>query len=433
MQQPNIVYLHSHDTGRYVEPFGHAVPMPNMQRLAEEGVLFRQTFCAAPTCSPSRASLLTGQWPHSNGMLGLAHRGFALNDYHQHLVHTLRSAGYSSTLIGVQHVAKDATTIGYDQVLETRGAAEHVVPRAISFLDDAPSTPFFVSIGFSETHRVFHPAGPAEDARYTLPPAALPDTPDMRQDMADYKASARILDQGIGAVLDALDRNGLAENTLVINTTDHGLAFPSMKCSLTDRGIGVLLIMRGPAGFSGGRVIDAMISHIDIFPTICEILGIDAPAWLQGRSIMPLLREEAAEINDEIFAEVTYHAAYDPQRAVRTQRWKYIRRFDGRERHVLPNVDDSPSKEVWLAHGWQERAMPQEQLYDLVFDPHEMANLATDPTYAETLAKMRGRLDGWMRRTDDPLLRGPVPLPPGGVANDVDALSPNSPMFPLGD
>lgn len=363
-------------------------------------------------------------------MLGLAHRGFALNDYHQHLVHTLRSAGYCSTLIGVQHVAKDATTIGYDQVLETRGTAEHVVPQAISFLDDAPATPFFVSIGFAETHRVFHPAGAAEDARYTLPPAPLPDTPEVRQDMADYKASARILDHGIGAVLDALDRNGLAENTLVINTTDHGLAFPGMKCSLTDRGIGVLLIMRGPGGFSGGRVIDAMISHIDIFPTICDILGIEAPAWLQGRSIMPLIREEATEINDEIFAEVTYHAAYDPQRAVRTQRWKYIRRFDGRERHVLPNVDDSPSKDVWLAHGWQERAQAPEQLYDLVFDPQEMANLAMDPAYAETLAAMRGRLDGWMQRTDDPLLRGPVPLPPGGVANDVDALSPNSPVFP---
>ncbi len=430
MQRPNIVYLHSHDTGRYVEPFGHAVPTPNIQRLAEEGILFRQTFCAAPTCSPSRASLLTGQWPHSNGMLGLAHRGFTLNDYHQHLVHTLRSAGYTSTLIGVQHVAKDATMIGYDQVLETRGDAEYVVPQASRFLDDAPATPFFVSIGFGETHRVFHSAGPTEDARYTLPPAPLPDTPEVRQDMADYKASARILDQGIGAVLDALDRNGLAENTLVINTTDHGLAFPGMKCGLTDRGIGVLLIMRGPAGFIGGRVIDAMISQIDIYPTICDILGIEAPAWLQGRSIMPLVREEAAQINDEVFAEVTYHAAYDPQRAVRTQRWKYIRRFDGRERHVLPNVDDSPSKDLWLAHDWQNRPMPQEQLYDLLFDPHEMANLAMDPAYAETLAEMRGRLDGWMQRTGDLLLHGPVPLPPGGVANDVDALSPNSPMFP---
>src|SRR5712692_8336643 len=96
--RPNIIYIHSHDTGRYLQPYGHAVPAPNLQRLAGQGVLFRQAFSAAPTCSPSRASLLTGQYAHSNGMLGLAHRGFSLNDYHQHIVHTVRRAGYSSAL-----------------------------------------------------------------------------------------------------------------------------------------------------------------------------------------------------------------------------------------------------------------------------------------------------------------------------------------------
>ncbi len=80
-QYPNILYLHSHDTGRYVQPYGHAIPTPNIQRLAEQGVLFRKAFCAAPTCSASRACLLTGQYAHSNGMLGLAHRGFSLRDY----------------------------------------------------------------------------------------------------------------------------------------------------------------------------------------------------------------------------------------------------------------------------------------------------------------------------------------------------------------
>src|SRR5512142_997240 len=89
MPQPNILYIHSHDTGRYTQPYGHAVPTPNIQRLAEEGMLFRQAYCAAPTCSPSRAALLTGQSPHNNGMLGLAHRGFALYDYGHHIVHTL--------------------------------------------------------------------------------------------------------------------------------------------------------------------------------------------------------------------------------------------------------------------------------------------------------------------------------------------------------
>src|SRR6478672_11209420 len=116
---PNILYLHSHDTGHYIQPYGYAVPTPNLQKLAGEGFLFRQAFDAAPTCSPARAALLTGQCPHRNGMLGLAHRGFLLNDYNQHLLHWLRPQGYRSTLIGVQHVAKEAATIGYDEVVAT--------------------------------------------------------------------------------------------------------------------------------------------------------------------------------------------------------------------------------------------------------------------------------------------------------------------------
>ena len=123
MPHPNILYIHSHDTGRYIQPFGHAMPTPNFQRLAEQGVLFRQAFCANPTCSPSRAALLTGQWPHSCGMLGLAHRGFRLNDYSHHLVQTLKKAGYTTALSGFQHVgrppAADPSEIGYDEIFDT--------------------------------------------------------------------------------------------------------------------------------------------------------------------------------------------------------------------------------------------------------------------------------------------------------------------------
>ena len=154
MKSPNILYSHSHDTGRYVQPYGHAVPTPNIQRLAEGGALFRQAFCANPTCSPSRASLLTGKWAHS------------------------------------------------------------------------------------------------------------------------------------------------------FCTTDHGLAFLSMKCNLTDHGIGVMLIMRGPGGFTDGKVCDAMVSHIDVLPTICDLLDIARPEGVQGSSMIPLIRGEVEAINDQIFAEV---------------------------------------------------------------------------------------------------------------------------------
>jgi arylsulfatase A-like enzyme len=361
-------------------------------------------------------------------MLGLAHRGFALNDYRQHIVHTLRAAGYSSTLCGMQHVARDAEKIGYDRVVQLPNShAEHVIPAATTFLHGAPAQPFFLDVGFSETHRSFHKPAPGAE-RYCRPPAPLPDTPRTRQDMAAYQASARVLDRAVGEVLDALEQAGLAENTLVICTTDHGLAFPRMKCSLTDHGIGVMLVMRGPGGFSGGQVHDGLVSQIDLFPTLCELLGIERPPWLQGRSLLPLVRGEAAQVRDELFAEVTYHAAYEPQRAARTSRWKYIRRFDGRRRPVLPNCDDGPSKDVLLEAGWRERDEPDEQLYDLLFDPNEAHNLAGDPAAAAALDEMRGSLARWMHDTKDPLLDGPVAAPAGAEVNDPEGFSPNEPV-----
>ncbi len=428
VDRPNILYMHSHDTGRYVQPYGYAIPTPNIQRLAEQGVLFRKAFCGAPTCSPSRASLLTGQYAHMTGMLGLAHRGFSLNDYSQHLLYTLRDAGYRSALIGEEHLAKDHRTIGYDQVYPIEGFRAHIAaPIAIDMLSRALPQPFFLSLGFFETHREFLKPGLERDTKYSLPPAPLPDTPETRRDIAAFKASAWDLDQGIGSVLDALDANGLTDNTLVICTTDHGIAFPRMKGNLTDHGIGVMLIMRGPGGFTGGKVYDALVSHIDLYPTICDLLEIERPSWLQGASLLPLVRDEVEELHEAIFAEVTYHAAYEPQRAVRTKRWKYIRRFDHHLGPVLPNCDDSPSKDVLMEYGWKERSRPLEQLYDLIFDPNEAHNVANDLSVAVTLEDMRTQLDDWMVRTDDPLLHGPVAPPHGAELNDPDQMSASYP------
>ena len=395
---PNIVYVHSHDSGRYLQPYGHAIPTPNLQKLAGEGVLFRAAFSAAPTCSPSRAALLTGQCAHRNGMLGLAHRGFSLNDYRHHMLYTLRAAGYRSVFAGLQHIAARPETIGYDEILRHRSLhAVDVAPAAVNYLNGHPKEPFFLDAGFFETHREYPPPTPDDDPRFTEPPRAVPNRPQTRADMAAYHASARIMDRGVGQILDALEDNGLAGNTLVIGTTDHGISFPRMKCNLTDDGWGVSLIIRGPGGFTGGRVCDAMISQLDIFPSLCELIGLERPAWLEGKSFLPVLRGETAEINDEIFAEVNYHAAYEPKRAVRTKRWKYIRRFDGRRTPVLPNCDDSPSKALWLEYGWRNRPVAEEALYDLVFDPSEENNLASAATVQPVLTEMRGRLKRWMK------------------------------------
>jgi N-sulfoglucosamine sulfohydrolase len=422
--RPNIVYIHSHDSGRYLSPYGQSVPTPNLQRLAQEGILFRKAFSAAPTCSPSRAALLTGQCSHSSGMLGLAHRGFSLNDYEQHIVHTLKPAGYTSVLAGLQHVAREPGTIGYHQVLAHKDtSAVHVAPAAVGFLQNRPTSPFFLDVGFFETHREY-PEATAEDvADYAALPRPIPDTPATREDFARYRASARTMDEGVGKVLEAIDRNGYRDNTLIISTTDHGISFPRMKCDLTDDGWGVSLIIRGPK-LPRAAVCDALISQIDLFPTICDYLGIEHPAWLQGKSFLPLLSGQAREIHDEIFAEVNYHASYEPKRAVRTSRWKYIRRFGDRRTPVLPNCDDSPSKDLWLQAGWGSQVLHTESLYDLLFDPTEHENLIGDPGHREVAEEMRERLHRWMVSTNDPLLRGPVAAPSGALANDPNGISP---------
>ena len=297
MPPPNIVYLHSHDTGRYVQPYGHQIPTPNIQRLADQGLLFRQAFCAAPTCSGSRACLLTGQWAHVNGMTGLAHRGWKLRDYGRHIVHPLREVGYWSALVGEQHISAHPDVLGYDHVVEIGTTRVHsIAPAALQLLRSRLPRPFFLSIGFFETHREFFEPSSVRDALYGAPPTQLPDTADTRADMAAFKASARSLDQGVGAVLHGLDEAGLADDTLVVLTTDHGLPFPGAKGTLTDRGLGVMLIIRGPGGFYGGHVTDALTSHVDIYPTLLEFAGRDrCRRDTHGRSLLPLARKQASD------------------------------------------------------------------------------------------------------------------------------------------
>ncbi len=303
-------------------------------------------------------------------------------------------------------------------------SAIHVAPAAAEFLNSRPKQPFFVDVGFFETHREFHDPTPSDDPRYLQPPTPIPDTPETRLDIAGYRASARVLDNGVGEVMDALERNGFAGNTLVISTTDHGVSFPLMKCNLEDFGWGVSLILRGPGVFRGGAVSDALVSQIDVYPTLCELLGIERPQWLEGKSLFPLLRGQQREINNEVFAEVNYHAAYEPKRAIRTKRWKYIRRYGDRSTPVLPNCDDGLSKSVWVEYGWKQKHLPTESLFDLIFDPTEHQNLVGEPSAADVLSEMRHRMDAWMQRTNDPLLHGPVDAPHGAQVNDPDGLSP---------
>jgi N-sulfoglucosamine sulfohydrolase len=431
MDRLNIVYIHTHDSGRYIQPYGHPVPTPNLQSLADEGVVFRNAFCVSPSCSPSRACFLTGQYTHNNGMMGLSHTApdlvdigiFRLKNPEHHMVHTLKQAGYTTVLTGVEHIVELSDEaqrgIGYDQFIGSRSNGEK---SAAEFLDSGPTEPFFLTVGFNETHRGFPEPGPAEDPKFCSPPVGLPDTPETRRDMAGYKTSARIVDGKIGEVFAALKRNGLWDNTLIIATTDHGIPFPRMKGNLTDGGTGVFLILRGPGGFHGGRVSDGLVSQIDVFPTICDLLSIDAPEWLDGKSLVPMVAGEQAETHDAIFTELTYHRVYEPLRAIRTSRWKYIRRFAGKYTANANADPKSISTDYWTDCGWNDAEPEEEMLYDLVFDPTETHNLIGHPKTRQVCEDLRNRLERWMHETADPLLAGPIPGPRGDFEHDRDYL-----------
>jgi arylsulfatase A-like enzyme len=325
-------------------------------------------------------------------MLGLAHRGFRVRDYSHHIAHPLRRAGYTSVLAGEQHIAQDPREIGYDVIA-----------------DVVPDEPFFLDIGFTETHRPFPPT----TQEWPAPPY-LPDVPEIRTDMAGFIESAKRLDERVGETLERLP-----ENTVVILTTDHGIAFPGAKGTLTDRGIGVMLIISGP-GFDVTTT-DRLVSQIDLYPTICDLAGTPTPPWARGRSL------RQSEENDAVFAELTYHAAYEPQRAVRTKRYKYIRRY-ATDRPVLANIDDSPSKDYLLARGLADQTRPEEELYDVEADPGETHNLDD----AQVLQAMRARLDRWMEETDDPLRHGDVAPPPGAEINLPTQRSAEEPTWRAG-
>ncbi|MEM6313794.1 MAG: sulfatase-like hydrolase/transferase, partial [Planctomycetota bacterium] len=295
--------------------------------------------------------------------------------------------------------------------------------------------PFFLDVGFYTTHRTGPiepgskvaghnaPDWPLGDPRFVDVPPCLPDVPDVRKDFADYAAAVGRLDGYIGTVLGALDDAQLTDQTLVIITTDHGIAFPWMKCNLTAHGTGVMLLMAGPDQFQGGRVVDDAVSHLDVFPTVCDVLGLEHPDWLQGESTLPLLADDHTSRDRPIFAEVNYHARREPMRAVRTRRFSYIRRLDPLDHTVLGNIDDSLTK----LHLHELKAFdpppPAEQLFDLLHDPHERSDVADDPDYAPALAEMRERLDAWMRETNDIALQGPIDLP-GYPTKATDTYSP---------
>lgn len=420
-RQPNVVLFISHDTGRFLSPYGATtVRTPNFARFADEGVLFENAFATAPLCCPSRASCTTGRYPHQNGVNGLTAPIVGGWDFHpgeKHAARLFADAGYESVLCGFEHESPLWQNLGFSRALSGPGGwyngggdlRDHAREIDTFLRDRDPDRPFYLQIGCHETHQDWTAFDTRpDDSRGVASLPWLHDLPEVRREMAEFQGAVARMDQCVGDILRVLDDRGLRDNTIVVLTTDHGIDFPRAKGTLLDAGIETFLLMRFPRdGWRPGSRVRPLVSNVDILPTLLDAAGIPVPSNLAGRSLRPLLRGESSAHRDRVFAEKTYHDTYDPSRGVRTTTHKYIRHF---EVNIFQDLRlATETRRHYLRDPW--RRTSDEELYDLRSDPHERVNLAGDPSQAGLLKSLRSDLLQWMRQTDDPLLRGPVPSP----------------------
>lgn len=417
---PHILVLISHDTGRHIGPYGADVATPNLDQLARSGAKFESSFCVAAQCSPSRGTLMTGRYPTRNGLIGLAHLGWRLSDDEVCLPHYLHQAGYETHLFGFQHEAPKAevSRLGYQHIHRApRNLISEVVPLVEGFLShprDQADPPLFLMVGVEETHRDFnHPYYTPDDPATVRVPPYMPDTPGVREDLAWFQGTVKALDWGVGAILQALERAGLSEDTLVVYTTDHGIAFPRAKGMSYDPGLETALLMRWPGKIAPGTVVREMVTHLDFLPTVLDLVGLPQPEQLDGRSYLSLLTGGTDAPRDSFFVEMTWHDRYNPHRGIRTSRYKYLRNYDPTATFVYVPLDihKGPAGQN-LPPDYYGKKRPFEELYDLESDPLEQHNLAQDPQYQAVLDELRQRVLRWMQSNDDPLLKGPVPPTP---------------------
>jgi N-sulfoglucosamine sulfohydrolase len=414
MAARDVVVMTTHDIGRRLRCYGHrSVVSPHVDSLAEDGVRFARAFCTAPQCSPSRASLATGRYPHNNGVMGLAHPGFdwELDPAVPHLAALLSAAGFETHLFGGQHVSLHPERLGFTRHHDAN-AGPAIASAVEEVLSTGRDTRLYLEINFEETHRPYPQvdAGPTPE-RLDIP-AYLPDIPEAAQEIVALEEGIRLMDEAAGRVLAALESAGRAENAIVVFTTDHGIAMPRAKCTLYDPGLEVALLMRWPAGgLQTGAVREELVSNIDVLPTLLDAADVKHPPGVQGRSLLPLLRGETYERRRAIFGEKTFHSYYDPMRCVRTDRHKLIRNFETAFAVEVPgDIQAGPIFRADPSLYSKDRPAVVE-LYDLEADPLEQRNLAGRAEVAEVEKRLNAELWRWMRETDDPLLEGPVPSP----------------------
>ena len=414
------------------------VKTPIFDRVAREGVLFKNAFVTAPSCTPSRGSIVTGQWhwrlEEGGNLWSTLPAKFAVYP------DLLEKAGY--------HVGVTRKGWGPGQPQpggRTRNPAGPSYKDFNSFLAARPKdAPFCFWFGSNDPHRPYEwqsgvkSGMKLEDVKV---PACLPDNEITRKDLCDYYWEVQRFDREVGEMLRVLEEKGELENTLVVMSGDNGLPFPRCKSNLYDSGTNVPLAIRWPAQVRGGRVVEDFVSLQDLAPTFLEVVGLTPPAEMTGRSLLGILASDKSgridPVRDHVLVGKERHAwvrkdglGY-PCRAIRTYEYLYIRNFKpdrwpagdptGGGEPYHPNwtygdIDDSPTKTYMIEHRDDpgvERLLnlavgkrPAEELYDLRKDPDQLNNVADDPSYAKVKEELAARLMAELKATGDPRALG---------------------------
>lgn len=424
--RPNVLLITTDDMGPQLGCYGDAqAQTPNLDALAEEGARFENAYVTQASCSPSRSSIFTGLYPHQNGQIGLSHRSYSMHEGMVTLPVLLGQAGYRTGVIGKIHVAPaSATPFDWKSPLTVQGTREvtKVAEAAASFIGESSGGPFFLMVNYMDPHRPLldqvegvpaDPLGP--DDIEPLPFVPI-DTPKVRQEVAAYYNCNTRADIGVGMLLEKLAAAGAAENTLVVFVGDNGPPFTRGKTTCYEAGVHTPFIVRWPGRAPQGLVSEALVSTVDILPTIAEACGFGLPRPVAGRSLVPPLEGRQADWRETLATEYTSHhqGGYFPRRAIRDARYKLIVNLLPERPNPIRNVDGcaawaesrdpafegTPGRQAIDRHV----APPAEELYDLQQDPVEFVNLADDPAQAAVLDRLRGELQAWREETDDPLL-----------------------------
>ena len=427
--RPNVVYIDCHDLGDWLACYGRPwLDTPHLDGLAAQGARFGEHIAAAPICMPSRAAIYTGLMPHELGVTG--QEALLLRDEAPPLAARFRAAGYRTVLCGRLMVLNDPAQMGFSEQLECgrdeqaataaafiedQGSAQRAEPSPGASKARVANRPFLLSVSFTQCHRPFGDCHDPEVADRIEVPPYLPDTGATRRDLASLAWQIRDLDRRVGLILAAVERAGLADDTLVVFTTEHGPAIARAKHTTYDSGLRTALLLRLPGVISAGTVVDTMTSNVDLLPTLTGLCGLPTPAAGGGLNWAPRLTAGNTHTHRPFaFSEFNWGRRsgawyYTPSRVIRGPRYKLIRGY----RRIPIYVDSG-----WLARyagdhetveRWYAEPLPDVQLFDLHDDPYELHNRAGDPALAAIQADLSGRLDRHLHATGDPILAGPVP------------------------